>query len=352
MAKPEYSAAIIGLTGIGAGREPEDHGVPLYGRMPRSHAGAYHQNPQTRVVGVCELRESHLAEFKRNWGDVWPDVRLYTDYQEMLDREKPDFVSVATSDHAHADITVAAAQRGARAILCEKPIATSLSDADRMIAACDANNVLLSIEHTRRWDPQFLKVRQIIRSGAIGPLRTIVAEQLGTRAMLFRNGTHVLDLICFFAESEPKWLVSELEQGFEHFTEYVADGGHDPSRDPYASAYIHFDNGVRAFYNAFKTKIPGGQNHLTCDDGRIEISDRCARLVRARSHYEWDVCEIVPDHYVCERQSAAVAELIDVMEHGGELVSSGREARKTLEIMLGILKSHHAGNARIDFPLS
>jgi hypothetical protein len=49
---------------------------------------------------------------------------------------------------------------------------------------------------------------------------------------------------------------------------------------------------------------------------------------------------------------AAVGELIDVLEHGGELVSPAREARKTLELMLGILKSHHAGNNRVDFPLA
>ena len=52
-----------------------------------------------------------------------------------------------------------------------------------------------------------------------------------------------------------------------------------------------------------------------------------------------------------QRQLAAVAELIDVLENGGDLVSPAREARKTLEIILAILKSHHEGNRRIDLPL-
>ena len=267
---------------------------------------------------------------------------------KLLDTEQPDLVSVATPDHVHADITVAAAEGSARAVLCEKPIATSLEDADRMIAACEASGVLLSVEHTRRWDPRYAKARDIIRSGEIGRLCTIVAEQLGPRAMLFRNGTHIVDLICFFAESDPQWLVAELEEGFEHFTEYVGDGGHDPACDPYASAYIHFSNGVRGFYNAFKTNMPGGQSHLTCSDGRIEISARGAQIVRGRSHFEWAASELVPDSFAHERQAAAVAELIHVLENGGELVSPGREARKTVEIMLAILKSHHAGNVRVD----
>jgi predicted dehydrogenase len=352
MSKPEYRAVIIGLTGIGARRPEEAENLPVYGAMPGSHAGAYGLHPQTEVVAVCDLREEALADFKAQWGDVWPEVRLYTDYREMLKEEKPDLVSVATSDHVHAEMTVEAAEGGARAILCEKPIATSLEDADRMIAAAEANGVPLSIEHTRRWDSSYLKAREIIRSGEIGPLRTVVCEEFGRRAMLFRNGTHLLDMICFFAEANPQWLVAELEGGFEHFTEYRGDGGKDPATEPFASAYIRFDNGVRAFFNSYKVDFPGSQFALTCEDGRIEISDQSARLIRGRSHFEWSTSTILSGGYAMERQTAAVAELIQVLEHGGELVSPAREARKTVELMLGILKSHHSGNSRIDFPLT
>ena len=114
-----YRAAIVGLTGIGARRPQEPTGLPLYGAVPGSHAAAYYRHPQTEVVGVCDIRQEALDDFKHNWDDIWPDMRYYTDYREMLDREKPDLVSVATSDHLHADITVDAANGGARAILCE-----------------------------------------------------------------------------------------------------------------------------------------------------------------------------------------------------------------------------------------
>ncbi len=352
MAKPEYRAVIIGLRGIGARRPEEDEHLPVYGPMPGSHAAAYDRHPRTEVVGVCDLQEEALADFKAQWGDVWPDVRLYTDYREMLRAEKPDLVSVATSDHVHADMTVAAAEGGARAILCEKPIATSLEDADRMIAAAEANGVLLSIEHTRRWNPSYLKAREIIRGGEIGPLRTIVCEQFSRRAMLFRNGTHLLDLVCFYAEANPQWLVAEMEEGFEHFTEYKGDGGKDPAADPYASAYIRFDNGVRAFYNSYKVDFPGSKFALTCEDGRIEISDQGAYLIRGTSHFESSTSTMLPGKYAMENQTAAVAELVQVLEEGGDLVSPAREARKTVEMMLGILKSHHGGNCRVDFPLS
>ena len=352
MSKPEYRAVIIGLRGIGAQRPREDDHLPVYGAMPGSHAGAYYHHPRTEVSAVCDLKEEILEDFKAQWEDVWPGVRLYTDYREMLSAEKPDLVSVATSDHLHAEMVVAAAEGGVRAIFCEKPIATSLEDADRMIAAAEANGALLSIDHTRRWAPGYLKAREIVRSGEIGALRTVSCDQFSRRAMMFRNGTHLLDLICFFAEANPRWVVAELEEGFEHFTEYRGDGGHDPATDPFASAYIRFDNGVRAFYNSYKVDFSGSQLALTCEGGRIEISDLFTRLIRSSSHFEQRTSTILPGRYTMERQTAAVAELVRVLEEGGALVSPGREARKTVEIMLGILKSHHSGNRRVDFPLS
>lgn len=346
-----YKSVIIGLTGIGARRPAETSASPLYGTMPRSHAASYHRHPQTEVVGVCDIRQETLDGFKEEWGDVWPDLNYYTDYADMLEKEQPDIVSVVTPDHLHADITVAAAEGSARAILCEKPIATTLADADRMIAAAEANDVLLSIEHTRRWSPIFQSAREFIRSGELGSLRGITANMYSPRSMLFRNGTHLVDMICFFAESDPGWVFAELEEGFDHFTEYKSDGGHDPATDPAASAYIHFANGVRAFYNGLKIAMPGLSFTLTCDEGLIEVSDRGAEVIRAASHYGWSRGNLPTGDYMMSYQLASVAELVHVLENGGSLVSPATEARKTLQIMLGILKSHEEGNVRVDLPL-
>lgn len=346
-----YKAVIIGLTGIGARRPAENDHVPLYGAMPRSHAAAYHRHPQTDVLAVCDIRQEALDGFRQDWQDVWPEMRYYTDYRQMLAQEQPDIVSVATPDHLHADITVDAANSSARAILCEKPIATTLADADRMIAAAEASKVLLSIEHTRRWSPSFHAARGLIQSGELGALRGIIANIYSSRSMLFRNGTHIVDVICFFADSEPQWVFAELEEGFDHFTEYKSDGGHDPATDPAASAYIRFANGVRAYYNGLKIPMPGSQFELVCEQGRIEVSDRSVEVIQAPSHYQWARANVPVDDYMQSYQLGAVAELVQVLERGGTLISPAREARKTLEIMLAMLRSHELGNVRINLPL-
>ncbi|HRW08590.1 MAG TPA: Gfo/Idh/MocA family oxidoreductase [Caldilineaceae bacterium] len=347
--QPTYKAVIIGLTGIGARRPTEPGGLPLYGGAPRSHAAAYHQHPRTEVVGVCDIRPEALENFQRDWGDVWPNVNCYTDYQAMLAAEQPDLVSVVTPDHLHADITVAAAaQPSVRAILCEKPIATTLADADRMIAAAAQHDVLLSIEHTRRWAPQFHAARELIRSGELGPLRSITVNMYSPRSMLFRNGTHMVDMIGFFAEAEPQWVFAELEEGFDHFTEYKSDGGHDPATDPAATAYIHYANGVRAIYHSVKVTMPGSQFELLCDKGRIEVSDRELVVVRGESHYAWSRTTLPAGDYMQTHQLGAVAELIHVLEQGGALISPGAAARQAVAIMLAMLQSHAAGNVRVN----
>ncbi len=165
-----YKAVIIGLTGIGAQRPEATTQESPYGRIPQSHAAAYQAHPQTDVVAVCDIRPEMLDKFRQTWQDVWPTMQYYTDYRAMLAETKPDIVSVVTPDHLHADITVAAANSGAKAIFCEKPIATTLADADRMIAACDAAGVRLSVLLQRRAEPLFRQVYEAIRTGDLGEI--------------------------------------------------------------------------------------------------------------------------------------------------------------------------------------
>ena len=82
-------------------------------------------------------------------------LRPYSSYEEMLQREELDIVSVCTHAPLHAPVTLAAAEAGVKAVFCEKAIATSLAEADAMVAACDERNVKLVINHTRRWDPYY-----------------------------------------------------------------------------------------------------------------------------------------------------------------------------------------------------
>ena len=183
-----YKAGVIGCRGIGI-----------------SHATGIVSSDRARLAAACDLDEATLREFEQRWPDE--NLTLYRDHREMLARESLDIVTVATSDHRHADLVVDAANAGAKGIFCEKPLATSLADADRMIAACDANNTTLAVDHTRRFMPLWRHAKEeIVDKGVIGPVQYVIGTLSGSRAMLFRNGTHTLDAICYYADAQPQWV--------------------------------------------------------------------------------------------------------------------------------------------------
>lgn len=348
----QYRAAVVGLTGIGARRPPAGSGG-LRRPMGRSHVSCYVEHPRTELAAVCDLRSEALDEFRETWPDL-SDTAVHADFGEMLAGERPDIVSVVTGDHVHADLTVAAAESGARAVFCEKPIATTLEDADRMIAACERNGTLLSIDHTRRWAPTFWEAQRMVASGALGAVRTLSAEHYGPRAMMFRNGTHLIDLLCFFSGAEPRWVTARLEPGFDHFDRYRGDGGKDPAQDPYASALIGFERDIRATYSAYKTEFNAGILTVTCDRGRLEFYNEHGRLLTSDSDGRRRALlssSLDPGDYLYGHQLGAVDELVGVLDGGGPLVSPGTDARWTLEILLGILASQRNGHNRVDLPL-
>ena len=343
-----YRACIVGLSGIGAGKPSAEGPAGLGQRMPHSHADAYCFHRDTEIVGVCDLVQEKIDDFFASWGDEVPEAKGYTDYKEMIDAQKPDLLSVVTSDNRHADIVVYGAQSGVRGIYCEKPIATTLADADRMIEAVEASGTVMSINHTRRWLPIFHQVKQELEDGTIGELKRIVHGWGGPRAMLFRNGTHRVDIVCFLAGSDPEWVWAELDEGYEDYWPYQGDGGRNPDLEPGCSGYIHFKNGVRAFYNGTKNVRPRHGYELTGTKGYIFLSEQ---TWDAEIHTEGGARPIANAPLVCFDSASAVRELIHAMENGGQTISPPREARKTLEVLLGFMASQKKGNVRVDFPL-
>ncbi|MGV3720014.1 MAG: Gfo/Idh/MocA family protein, partial [Actinomycetota bacterium] len=173
-------AGIVGLTEIAAAHAGTRS--PLYGVIESSHASALADHPDVDVVGVCDLNRELVERFHELWADRWPGARGFTNYRELLAEGPLDLLSVCTSDHAHADIVVEACRAGVRAIFCEKPIATSIRDADRMIAAAAESGTFLSIDHTRRWQPRYQHARECLRVGEIGEVLHVVGTLGGARA--------------------------------------------------------------------------------------------------------------------------------------------------------------------------
>lgn len=358
MTNSRYRVGIVGATWIAVRRNeapPPPFANDIGNAISLSHAATLQSMPNLELAAVCDLVPELLDDFTTTWGSELPNANTYTDYREMLAAENLDILVVATSDNRHTDIVVAGAEAGAKGILCEKPLATTLEDADRMIRVCEEQDVPLHVNHNRRWNPLMHMVRDEIRSGLIGNLGSIVVSHGGPRAMLFRSGTHMIDAICFFAESEPAQVVGMLEDGFDDWDRYRGDGGRLPENDPGASGMILFENGVRALYDGSKDTILSSDFiRLRGSDGEISfnLDARGPAVVRKYdNNARVPVTHTLhPIQYQVQGLAATYAEMIDIMENGGTGVSTATEARKTLRIMLGFLESHQQDNRLVDVP--
>ena len=357
MTSRKYRIGIVGLRGITsavpqgpgprAAYQGGKVGPPFDRELIIGHAACLALMDHVEVAGYCDIVPDLLQEFGNNWRDRWPDAKPYTDYKQMLAEANLDILTVGTSDNRHADMVVDAANSGVKAIMCEKPLATTMDDANRMIKACEDNGVPLSVGHTKSWDPMYHKIRDMVRDRGIGQVKSITATMGGPRAMMFRNGTHRVHGMVFFADSEPTHVMGLLEEGFDHWDQYRGDGGKTPDGEPGVTGIIKFANGVRAYFDCTKNALDTSSISITGTTGKITfvLSSGMATLEGVDEGGETISRTIKPMGIVSNYQTmgyvAAYEELIALAESGGgESVGSGRQARHVVQIMTGFLKSH------------
>ena len=140
------------------------------------HADSYARNEHAEVVAMAAI--DNLEEFSKKW-DV---PATYLDYNEMMQRDDLDLVSVCVPNFLHHDVVVAAARAG-KNVLCEKPLATTPADAEEMIKACAENNVKLLYAEDWIFSPSLRRVEEVIKEGGIGRILYVKAKEC-------HNGTH------------------------------------------------------------------------------------------------------------------------------------------------------------------
>lgn len=339
-------AAIIGLSWIGADPPGAASDGVLGTAVPYSHASALAAIADATVVAVCDTDAAALEAFHKRWHHRWPGVRTYQDVPTMLSDQPLDLVCIATPDHLHVDIAVAAMTAGVRMIFCEKPLAIELEDADRLIQVAESTATTINVNYTRRWLPEFVEARAQVRAGAIGELSQVICQTGGPRAMLFRNLTHLLDLMCYFAESDPVWVMAELEPGYETYgTRYRGDGGRDPASEPGAHAHVVFANGVRGTLSGTKRQPPGELLQLLGREGRIVIDSDGARISVPSA--EGVVSRRLLPRFTRAGMSAGIVDLITAHQTSTIPASPPRDARRSVAMALAVLRSQAAGNVRV-----
>ena len=311
--------------------------------LPYGHAEVLKTHSRTELVAGADPDQARLGDFGRRW-----EVdRLYSDHREMLERETPEVVSIASPPTLHAQHVVDCAERGVKGIFCEKPIAPTLAQADEMIRACEAKGAALAINHVRRGDPYMQQAHKLLEGGEIGDLLTVTVTWAGR---LFLTGTHSYDLVNYFLGDIPtRWLIGHAEEPSSEMSVVPTQRG----RDVGGTAYAVYENGARAFFNgrdrhtSWRAEISGtkGLINLTPNDAQLWKQNDAGPFHQLLQHpFPQTMYYTAPMLYL-------LGDLIEAMEAGREPMSSGSTARHALELVLATHYSSQHDNTKVHFPL-
>jgi predicted dehydrogenase len=148
-------------------------GIIGTGGMANSHAKSFTAMKGVSVVACCDIDAARARAFAKTYSIA----RSYTDYREMLDTEKLDAVTNVTVDAMHAPISLAAIGKGL-AVMCEKPLATTLADARRMRDAARKRGIVTQVNFSYRNSSGAQAAAELIRSGGIGRIMHVEASYL------------------------------------------------------------------------------------------------------------------------------------------------------------------------------
>jgi predicted dehydrogenase len=324
-----YQAAIIGCGDIG-----------------HAHAEGYVANPAVALRAVVDPYEPARRQFQAEYGV--PEA--YASAEELYAAFRPDIVSVCVWHRLHAPMTIAAAGAGARAVICEKPMATSMAEVDAMIEACDRAGTKLVVSHQRRFTPGWERARELVAAGAVGAVRT--AEGRGIHGLL-NVGTHIVDgLLFMLGEPDARWVMGAVERGTDRYERDT------PIEDRCmllaelaGGAQLFVESDLPTEHGIRSPAGPGIALRITGSDGMLEASEYFTRTFTADSAgWRTDFASDDVDTIGGRANARQVRELIRWLEGGPEHRCSGRRARRTTEIMMAAYESAR-GHRVVQLPL-
>jgi len=324
-------------------------GIVGLGRMGRRHLEAYLRNSEVIVGACCDANPEALKFLDSRL----IQCRKYLDWRKMLKEESFDLLSIVTNGPTHAEITIAAAKVGIPRIICEKPMATSIGDAMRMIETTQANGTRLAVNYSRRWSDDYRNLKDVIKKGGIGILSEIYCVCGG--GQLACNGSHFFDLMRFLSDSEATSVIGFIDRR----------GTPNPRgpqfRDPGAFGLVRFENGMRGFVDMYEDLgIPP----------RIEIIGSIGRVVIDENKNSWtiesregkDRTEPLSKYDLPLKQNTFRTEPLDSVKllgitikeilKDGAISCTGADGLASLQMVMGFHASDMEGNVPLELPLS
>jgi predicted dehydrogenase len=343
VAEPEiYRAALVGCSRMGAFIDNEVTSRRSSAVLPYSHAAGYEACSRVRLVAGADLRPDVLEAFGNRY-DV-PRGHLYTDYRELIEKERPEILSVATQPEQRAEVIHFAAEHGVRAIYAEKALCASMAEAKQIVEVTERHGIFLNMGTNRRWAPGVDKMCEVIASGELGALKTIVLYSNGT---LFNTSSHWFDMAMRLNGDTPaEWVQAYLPKGDSLIQ------GDELLDDPLAQGTIAFANGVmtHALLSPRTSDVQAicERGYITARGGGVSFE-----LHRAAANEEGGgfAAEPFPSFVQSSSTLRLIEDLVHSLDTGAPPRGGARLSYANTELIFGFVESHRRGGARVSLPL-
>ena len=183
------------------------------GSMGANHARVYSELPEAKLVAVVDSRAAVAENIARRWG-----INAYTDFQEMLEKERPDAVSIAVPTALHEEATISALEAGVD-VLVEKPITSTPEAGLRVIECARKNRRQLMGGHIVRFNPAMQELKKKLTEGMLGRIFQINCRRIGPFPSRIQDvgvivdlAPHDIDIMRYLTGLNPLRVFAEIEQ--------------------------------------------------------------------------------------------------------------------------------------------
>lgn len=340
------------------------------GRISYKHVEALIKNEsEAELAAVCDIKKEKAEIRKNDYEKMIPgkNVMVYTDYKDMLEKTDIDVVTIATESGYHPEIAVYCMEKG-KNVICEKPMALSIKDADKMIETSRKNNVKLSICHQNRFNPAVQMTRKALESNRFGKLINGTARILWNRNMGYYTqapwrGTWKLDggtLMnqCIHNIDLLQWMLGgDIDTVYSQCDTFLRDiEGED-----FGAVLIRFKNGAIGIIEGSACVYPKnleetlsifGEKGTVCIGG-LAVNKIETWRFESGEDTEEEVLKLQgkdPDTVYGFGHTPLFKNVIDAINNNTEPLINGEEGKKAMSIVLAAYKSRLTG-LPVKFPL-
>ncbi len=338
------------------------------GGISNSHIAAYQKTPNAELYALCDINPDRL----KYMGERYGITRLYTDEAEML-RELPeiDAVDVCTWNSAHAPCSIMALNAG-KHVLCEKPMAMSVAEAEEMKAAAEKNGRLLMIGFVRRFGADCNIVADLIKNGDLGDVyyaKTVNLRRNGNPGGWFGEkarsgggplidlGVHSIDLVRYLMGkphavsvygSTYEKLGSRPDIKTPKFYVSASATDHDICDcEDLASVMIRFDNGATLFVEmSYSLNVGQEQNSIELFGDKAGVKmDSEVHVYSQMNGYMSDISLVGKTGMdMGDSFRGEIGHFIDCIQNGTPCRNSAEDGIEMMKILMASYESAQSGH--------